>query len=399
MCGIIGGAIKAQNGFFQGEIKVVEELLYIDALRGPDSTGLACFFNDGSMRLTKAVEEAAFFRYNKEYEDVFKCLLKNGKAVIGHNRKKTTGKIDEDSAHPFTIADENGAPRYLFVHNGTLTNTYSLEKNLPLEVKLKSDVDSEILGNLICTTNGDKTALETALGSVYGAYACVWIDQKEEKLYMLRNKERPLFVAETSVGLFWASEPGFLYAACNRNRVKVDKCEQIDEDCLYSIDLSAFSQTLVKEPLTIKKATPVTHKVTGNNIGRRTGATNPHSFRADGKVSKNVYKRFVAKWTGAIASFYIDDYVEMILGTKDNDKWWVWGENPDDFDIPHQCRGIVRNIDEHALIMNYAGAMVWGRISAITRDETTGGPVLMLNHISVSKNGVVLKERENEKLH
>jgi glucosamine 6-phosphate synthetase-like amidotransferase/phosphosugar isomerase protein len=103
MCGIIGSVIKAQNGFFNGDVKTVEELLYIDALRGPDSTGLACFYNDGEMQLVKQASEAAWFRCEKEYDAVFKKLVSKGKAVIGHNRKKTVGKIDHDSAHPFAI--------------------------------------------------------------------------------------------------------------------------------------------------------------------------------------------------------------------------------------------------------------------------------------------------------
>lgn len=388
MCGIVFAAIKAQNGFFSGDLKSFEEMLYMDALRGPDSTGMACFYTNGEMQLVKDPSEAAFFKFTKNYEDAMKRLIKDGKAVIGHNRKKTSGKIDDSSAHPFAI--DGG--KYLFVHNGTLTNHLTLEKSLNPEMVLESDVDSEVLGNILCPLDGNKEAIEEALGKVSGAFACVWLDQKAEKMYFLRNKERPLFLAETPIGYFAASEPGFIYAALSRNRVKVDKCEQIDEDCLYSIDLTEHALKLSKEGLTIKKAMPVIHTGYTKQSGR--GASKARSFcnKTDGKVSKNEYKRFVKRHLGSIGSFFIDDYVERVIGDWKSG-WWVWGEEPARFDIPHQCRGVMPAMPETELVMQHAGQTVWGRITNINRDEETGMPVMILTNISVSRNGVILKER------
>lgn len=392
MCGLVLAAIKSQNGFFNGDLKSFEEMLYMDALRGPDSTGLACFYNDGEMQLVKDTSEAAFFRYATNYDDVIKRLIKNGKAVVGHNRKKTMGLIDDASAHPFAIADANGDVRYLFVHNGTLTNTTTLEKSLKPEVVLESQVDSEVLGNMLCPLDGNKEAIEEALGTVFGAYACIWIDQKAEKLYMVRNSDRPLFLAETSVGYFAASEPGFIYAALSRNRLKVDKCEQIDANALYSIDLSDNLLKLTKEELTIKKAMPVA--ITGTTKRHGRGATKAHTFsnKTDGKISKNEFKRFYKKYIGSIGSFFIDDYVERTIGDWKSG-WWVWGTDDAKYELPHQARGVLRAMPEADLVVEHAGTTIWGRITNITRDEETGMPVMMLSNLSVSRNGVILKER------
>ncbi len=389
MCGIIGAAVKAQNGFYSSSKDVVEQLLYIDALRGPDSTGLACFFNDGSMQLLKDTSEAAYFRYDNDVIQCFKDLVQKGKAVIGHNRKKTVGDIDEASAHPFTINN-----RYLFVHNGTLNNVFSLEKELDNDVVLQTKVDSEVLGNLLCPLSQDKKAMEEMLSKVYGAYACVWIDQKEEKLYMVRNKERPLYLAETSDGYFWASEPMFLGAACSRNRVVIDKVTQIDEDCLYSIDLSTHALTLVKEGLTIKKATPVSTKGTGKTNGGKNTTADTNPFR-DGVVSKKAFKKFYKQWIGAIGTFYVDDYVERTVGDWKSG-WWVWGTDDDCYGLPHQVRALVEPMNETALIYQWGGSVAFGRISQITQDPETGMPIMMMTRLSHSREGVIKKEQNEE---
>jgi hypothetical protein len=252
-------------------------------------------------------------------------------------------------------------------------------------------VDSEVLGNLICPTNGDKQALEEVLSSVTGAYACVWIDQKEEKLYMVRNKERPLFLAETSVGYFWASEPGFLYAACTRNRIKVDSCEEIKEDCLYTIDLTTHVIALTKEELSLKKAPPVVIPATGSKNGRASNKV--HTFSPTGKVSKNAFKRFSKKYSGSISSFTINDYVERTIGDWKSG-WWVWGEETLSMDLPAMCRGVVGPMVESALIMNYGGNEVYGRITSITPCPETGKPIVVMENLAMSRNGVILKERE-----
>jgi predicted glutamine amidotransferase len=383
MCGIVGSVAKATYGYCHSDSRVFDELLYIDALRGDDSTGVAVMYNDGDMQVIKDTGEAAFFRYHKDYHDLLTALVKKGKAVIGHNRKKTTGGADAESAHPFVIPDAWGLPRFAFVHNGTLTNHYTLSKDLEKNLeeidvyghtKPSTDVDSETLGTMICLAEGDKTKLETVLSKVSGAYACVWMDNEQEKVYMVRNSERPLFLAATSMGWCWASEPGFLYATCNRNRLKVETCEQIDIDTLYTFDLAKNS--LVKEKLTLKKATPATRPATHIKRGKAVGA---NTFRS---LSKNGFKKLKARLMGTSMCFFVDDYVERHIGDLGNAGWHVWGCNADD----QICRAVLAGMTENDLVFDYAGAWLEGTVFEVAYDESVQNAVFYLRNLKKVTN-------------
>jgi asparagine synthetase B (glutamine-hydrolysing) len=382
MCGIIGGVIKANNGFFLSETKIIDELLYMDALRGDDSTGLAIFSKDGELQILKDCYEAAVFRYSSEYQVALLKLIKDGKAVIGHNRKKTMGAADAASAHPFVINDQDLKPRFSFVHNGTLVNHTSLSSGLASNLEEidvythtppETEVDSEVLGTMLCLAEGDKTKLECMLGKVYGAYACVWIDQEFEKLYMLRNHERPLFIAETNMGVFWASEPAFLHAACSRNRLKIDKCYQIDTDTLYTINLSDSFAAISMEKLSPKKVMAPTKAPTPTTLENT-------SVKARGRMSKSAYKKFSKRYTGTKSGFYVNDYVTRHPGENGYFAGWhIWGTTDDDL----MARAILPPMSAHEVRCVWEGAYVSGMIDSMYYDETTGRPVLLLNNIVV----------------
>ena len=53
MCGLVGVLYKGSNGFCGSDRDIFEDMLYIDALRGDDSVGVAAFYNDGSAELVK----------------------------------------------------------------------------------------------------------------------------------------------------------------------------------------------------------------------------------------------------------------------------------------------------------------------------------------------------------
>jgi hypothetical protein len=369
MCGLVGIVVKSQNGFCSGERDAFDELLYMDALRGMDSTGVTAFYNNGDAEILKTAMDAYGLKwYNeygaKEYGDILTRTFKDGKALLGHNRKGTVGKITEENAHPFVVQD-----RWMFMHNGTLRNHRKLGD---------FDVDSEALANALCPIAHDKEKLEALLAQVEGAYACQWIDQEKEVLYLLRNKERPLFLAETSIGYLWASEPMMVYAAASRNRIKIDKIEEIKEHTLVSIDLDSYTLIKKEEPLTIKKALPQ-YTTTGGNTGG-----NRHSFRGKGKISKNAFKKLQEELLGERTRFYMDDYLESNYPAVDGN-YMIWGTNGGFLSaVPHKIMSTLSGISETEIKYAYSNNMLEGRIVEMDYNKSELEIVLKVEDVQVA---------------
>jgi len=345
MCGLVGVLYKGSNGFCASDRDIFEDMLYIDALRGDDSVGVAAFYNDGSAELVKeALVHVMDFLEEEPYKKVHDALVAKGKAVIGHNRKATKGKVVEENAHPWLIDD-----RFMFMHNGTLHTWKHLAD---------TEVDSEALGIHLTKCEGNKEKLETALSNVYGAYACVWIDQLKEKLYILRNKERPLCYGINSFGVAFASEAGFVATACARRSTKITEWEEIEVDTLYEFDLSDNGDVTkpVKTKLEVKKATVSTHKAakgTGQDVTalclgtkRKTSGGVKGTVPFRDAASRNSLKRFRKQFIGRSLDFYCDDYNSST--EADSNKWWLLGESWV-IETPHQIYGLYSGSEESAL--------------------------------------------------
>jgi glucosamine 6-phosphate synthetase-like amidotransferase/phosphosugar isomerase protein len=245
MCGIVGVVLKHMVGFGKRQEDSFFDLLYVDALRGWDSTGLLAVERSGQFHMAKEACEANFFNYQiRQNTIVSKDMWNNGKAYIGHNRKKTVGAIADETAHPFVIDNTFG-----MVHNGTLNNHEALAK---------TTVDSEALAIVLKKAFQEKdwkTALEETLGKVYGAYAVAGYDQQADKVFLLRNKERPLSIFETPEAYYFGSESFMVQWILSRTYDLKDMTfHKIDEHELVTFDL--FSGKMEKVQLTPKKATP-----------------------------------------------------------------------------------------------------------------------------------------------
>lgn len=211
---------------FEQDKKALRNLLRLDVFRGEDSTGLAVVNEKNEITLLKKVGEPGklFAGYPDDFTDkgVYK---KAGKLFIGHNRYATKGKVNDENAHPFHHNSVVGA------HNGTLTSTY------PLEDGNKFDVDSEAI-----FFNLDKYDAIDTIGNVWGAYALTWYDSIEDKLFIIRNKDRPLFWTrrKDSDVIFWASEEWMLKAALGYAKIAHGDISSFEVDTLYSLDLSSI---------------------------------------------------------------------------------------------------------------------------------------------------------------
>ena len=391
MCGLVGFIGGMKNGFCQADTTVFKQMLYMDALRGEDSTGAFVFHNTGEVEVLKDVLHANEFVRTKEFGDMSTRAISKGQAIFGHNRKKTSGEINEKTAHPFVIDDEGGSPRYVFMHNGTLNNHTILERNLT-DVLLKdlgmssfttpdTGVDSEILGNMLCHTQGDPRKIEEMLAKVVGAWACIWIDQEKEMLYMLRNKERPLSVGYSKIGTFVASESQMIHACTSRNNTLVDKYEMLEEDTLYSLCLGKAETEFTKEKLTIKKALPTTLVSGGGHTVWKGKKTTTDIEDWEDAASKNSMKRFRKKFLGTSISFWVDDYIQTTFPETPN--FIVLGQNLLMDKTKHLVRGICRGVSRKE-INEMVGQLVFGTISAVDWDDAENQIMIHVTDIKVN---------------
>jgi glucosamine 6-phosphate synthetase-like amidotransferase/phosphosugar isomerase protein len=126
MCGLVGmaGALNQQH---DGAFK---NLLIVDSVRGPHSTGVLTVNTSRDVKIVKASGDPFELLGTKAYENVMRYA---NNVVMGHNRYATKGAINKTNAHPFDFEHVSGA------HNGTLTTQGQLDDSKDF------DVDSENL--------------------------------------------------------------------------------------------------------------------------------------------------------------------------------------------------------------------------------------------------------------
>lgn len=203
MCGIVGLITGFSNGFSNDETKVFRDMLLIDTLRGFDSTGVFGVDYNGNVEVLKEASNGAAFIQTFDYKAFDSWLCQRGMYAVGHNRAATRGSITDKNAHPFVIEDN-----IVLVQNGTYKGDHSHHK--------ATEVDTEAVAHVI----HDEPDLEKALQKIDAAYALVWYNVKDKTLNIIRNEERPMYIAYTKQNaIVFASEMETILAACSRNGV------------------------------------------------------------------------------------------------------------------------------------------------------------------------------------
>lgn len=222
MCGIVAVFNKnAHRGFTDEMRDVFQHLLLIDTLRGEDSTGVFMVNRNGDVDLLKEASTGGQFLKSDEWRKLRTASWNNGAALIGHNRKATKGSVNDSNAHPFVVDDQ-----IVLVHNGGIFGDHKEHADV--------EVDSHAIAHLLHKHD----SVEEALGQFYGAYALIWYDVEEEKVHLIRNKERPLWWMETSDMWVWASEKPMLMFTAARIGLKVKEGPHlVDEDTLNTFSL------------------------------------------------------------------------------------------------------------------------------------------------------------------
>jgi len=222
MCGIVG-FITTDNKIGEPDrSKFLKQALIIDTLRGDDSTGVFAvghepLYKDGTAWYCKNTLTGAEFTDSKEYwENMYDTS--EYRCVVGHNRAATVGKVDSDSAHPFQV----GA--ITMVHNGTLTSANVLPS--PMCSLDGVTVDSHAIAH-----NLNIHPVEEVVENLYGAFALVWHDARDDSINVVRNTKRPLHFALGQQGktLFFMSEGEMLHLLDRRIRLNLQQIYYPDE--------------------------------------------------------------------------------------------------------------------------------------------------------------------------
>lgn len=223
MCGIVVVAGKIEKT----EKDVFRQMLIVDALRGPHSTGFVTVKGD-NVEVFKTVGDPYMAMEHRGFD---RALAKDTNVLIGHNRYATVGKVNRQNAHPFEFPSVVGA------HNGTLTNKYALPDHTHF------DVDSEALYNSF-----DVDGVDLTIGKLRGAWSLVWWDKVGKTLNFLRNNERPMAycLSEDGKTLFAASEGHMLLWILARNSIKHTPINITAVDVHYTLPVENQTEFMAK---------------------------------------------------------------------------------------------------------------------------------------------------------
>lgn len=224
MCGIVGLIARKQSGFYGGDLDLMQNLLLLDQIRGDDSTGVFSVMRDRSICLTKIGSHPAHLFRTKEWEKNRGKTLANGRIIIGHNRKATTGVVNSMNAHPF---HENNI---VLVHNGTMRGNH------------KKMADVEVDSHAICHSFNEKGA-EAVIPTLDAAFAFIWWDIAKSRLFAVRNLERPLAMVITEDLNILCSEPWMAVGLIERASKKVEKVITFEAGMVYEFTLDGTYTT------------------------------------------------------------------------------------------------------------------------------------------------------------
>lgn len=174
MCGIVGLITLNKTAGYQARRTWFEKALYVDTMRGKDSTGIACIYHpdeEKEVLVHKKAMNGNDFLDLKSTDGILYNMDKMS-AIIGHNRWATVGGVNAMTAHPFQHGN------ITMVHNGTMDYWTGLDKDF--------DVDSEAICDFL-SKEEPKKVLET----LDGAFALVWHDALDNTMHFARNTERP----------------------------------------------------------------------------------------------------------------------------------------------------------------------------------------------------------------
>ena len=192
MCGIVGYIGGRQAG------PIILESLKKLEYRGYDSAGIAVL-SDGQITIRRCEGKL------QNLEKILRHRPLRGSVGIGHTRWATHGKPSETNAHPHRAGD------VVVVHNGIIENYLDLKQHLLKRgARFESETDTEIVAHLVdekMRGGADFfTAVQKSLRQIHGAYALVFLNQKNPDRLIVAKNSTPIVVGWGEGESFIASD-------------------------------------------------------------------------------------------------------------------------------------------------------------------------------------------------
>lgn len=209
MCGIVG-YVRGNNKLVANISTVIEDLLFIDTLRGRCGTGIVGIKQDNTADIAKRALAAPDF-FTTSMWDQAKAAIPSHRVVIGHNRASTIGGMKDANSHPFHFKGE--ATEIVLVHNGTLNDYHRLGGP-----RFTHEVDSAYAAAEIA-----EKGPEEALKQIRGWYVFVWYDFKKKTFNIAKNDNRDIaWIFDEDGNMFFASEWRMLCYVLTRQGIDID---------------------------------------------------------------------------------------------------------------------------------------------------------------------------------
>ena len=369
MCGIFGILSEKSNLTYAQE-KFILDAIIAGQLRGEDGTGLLCINDSGEADIYKRSIPGSDFLYSRVGASA-KRGLANAKAVIGHNRKTTTGGNGHAACHPFSYGNLMG------VHNGTFPHAV-LERLKDKDTKVR--VDSAKFYSSLAKADDSIDVLKLLHA---GSYALSWYDATQKELRFARNKDRPLWVANGRDGLYWASEPGMLFWLMTRHALAVEESElhQLDTDTLYKISLEDISSIdkdkyTPKAPTYKKPVNVTTHNYHGSWLNRDKAESSMRHYRDLSTLRKELPS----------LSFHADTLEDTYSIIKNNVQDSIQQPDSENY-VDMVLTNYERPANANATITKFPD--IWGYMI----DETESGLIFPIKLAAISEHSWGLREK------
>jgi hypothetical protein len=219
MCGIYGFLDRSTTGIYTADWAIISQMAKLTELRGEHSSGMFAISKEDKVGVHKVIGDSKWLIYDKGFNAFDKKFITNGKALIGHGRYATVGKVTKQNAHPFREG------HITLVHNGTIRGGLAAK-----------DHNVEVDSHALCVQIA-KVGLKEAISDITGAWAIIMHDANENKIHILRNYERDLHYAKGPFGVYIMSEKQALEYLLARNNMNNVKVEPFAANKLYTYDV------------------------------------------------------------------------------------------------------------------------------------------------------------------
>lgn len=206
MCGIWGVMSTDKNLHNSDKKAIIDKLFLLSESRGKESTGLACFNDDGIALFKDTIRAGQFIKSDQYKKFIEKYISDKEKlSVIGHVRLETNGSSFEAvNCHPIQKSQK------AVVHDGIIVNESAVWEKHP-EWSRETGPDSEIIINHLWYGSNNGSAIYESLNccfqEIYGITSICGLDKENNTLFAATNNgSLYYYVTQNNKTVIFASE-------------------------------------------------------------------------------------------------------------------------------------------------------------------------------------------------